>query len=398
MARDWRSLALAVFAAAALTLTGALGAEAQTNPKAAPKAAPKQPQKAAEPADDDEPEELKPEAKPKAKKQDPVEAQRAIEGTIKLLDNGKADQAVQALTNTISGGNLPPAIMAKALLYRGMAYRRQQKPAQAISDISGALWLKGGLSPTDRTSALQQRAAAYQEAGLTENGEPLAPARSGGSGATQAKELSATSTASQSSQSGSSWGGLFGGGSWGSQTKQAQPEKDVAPSASQSSQSGSGWGNWFGGGSSASSSTAQVQPKQEVAPFATTVKSEPEAKSSSISSWSSGTEVRSAPAQARIPAGRIETAAITPARPEGRFSVQVAMVRSQDEARALVAKVKRDYAGALASREPEIDQAVVGNMGTLYRVKFGPFATQNEGQAACARLKGSGLDCMVVTQ
>ena len=74
------------------------------------------------------------------------------------------------------------------------------------------------------------------------------------------------------------------------------------------------------------------------------------------------------------------------------------MVRSQAEARALVAKVKRDYAGALASREPEIDQAVVGNMGTLYRVTFGPFATQNEGQAACARLKGSGLDCMVVTQ
>ena len=66
--------------------------------------------------------------------------------------------------------------MAKALLYRGMAYRQQQKPAQAISDITSALWLKGGLSPTDRTSALQQRAAAYQEAGLTESGEPLAGA------------------------------------------------------------------------------------------------------------------------------------------------------------------------------------------------------------------------------
>ena len=106
---------------------------------------------------------------------------------MKLLENGKADQAVQALTSTISGGNLPPAIMAKALLYRGMAYRQQQKPAQAISDITGALWLKGGLSPTDRTNALQQRAAAYQEAGLTENGEPLA-LRAQQQRCTQAKE------------------------------------------------------------------------------------------------------------------------------------------------------------------------------------------------------------------
>ena len=260
MARDWRSLALAALTAAALALTGVLGAEAQTSAKAAKaaKAAPKEAQKAASP-DDDEPEELKPEAKPKRKKQDPVEAQRAIEGAVKLLENGKADQAVQALTTTISGGNLPPAIMAKAMLYRGMAYRRQQKPAQAISDISGALWLKGGLSPTDRTNALQQRAAAYQEAGLTENGEPLAPARPGGSGATQAKELP---SASQSSQSGSGWGNLFGGGSWASQTKQAQSEKEVAPSSSQSSQSGSGWGNWFGGGSSSSSAPRRCSPSR----------------------------------------------------------------------------------------------------------------------------------------
>jgi cell division septation protein DedD len=94
----------------------------------------------------------------------------------------------------------------------------------------------------------------------------------------------------------------------------------------------------------------------------------------------------------------VETASIAAARPEGKFRVQVAMVRSQDEAMAVAAKVKRDYAGALAAREPEIDQAVVGNMGSFYRVRVGPFATQNEGQQACARLKGSGLDCLVVTQ
>ena len=70
------------------------------------------------------------------------------------------------------------------------------------------------------------------------------------------------------------------------------------------------------------------------------------------------------------------------AKPEGKFRVQVAMVRTQDEAQAVAAKVKRDHAAALAAREPEIDQAVVGNMGSFYRVRVGPFATQQEGQAA----------------
>jgi cell division protein FtsN len=74
------------------------------------------------------------------------------------------------------------------------------------------------------------------------------------------------------------------------------------------------------------------------------------------------------------------------------------MVRSEGEAQALAGKVRREHAAALASREPEVDQTVVGNMGSFYRVRVGPYATQADGQAACAKLKGSGLDCMVVAQ
>jgi cell division septation protein DedD len=87
-----------------------------------------------------------------------------------------------------------------------------------------------------------------------------------------------------------------------------------------------------------------------------------------------------------------------PAKPEGRFRIQLGMVRTQDEAQALATKVKREHGAALAAREPEIDQAVVGNMGSFYRVRVGPFATQHDGQAACAKLKGSGVDCLVVVQ
>src|SRR5262249_11908352 len=100
----------------------------------------------------------------------PAEAQRSIEHAGKLLEAGKTEQAVQALSATLAAGNLPPSVMAKALLLRGTAYRQQKKPAQAISDFTSALWLKGGLSETDRADGLRQRAAAYQEAGLGQQG------------------------------------------------------------------------------------------------------------------------------------------------------------------------------------------------------------------------------------
>jgi len=74
------------------------------------------------------------------------------------------------------------------------------------------------------------------------------------------------------------------------------------------------------------------------------------------------------------------------------------MTRTEAEAQALASRLKRDHAAALAAREPEIDQAVVGNMGSFYRVRIGPYASAGEGQAACAKLRSPGIDCMVVGQ
>ena len=81
----------------------------------------------------------------------------------------------------------------------------------------------------------------------------------------------------------------------------------------------------------------------------------------------------------------------------GKYRVQLATVRTQQEAAALAAKAKRSL-GALAAHEPEIDQTVLGNMGSFYRVLVGPFATVQETQAVCAKAKGTGFDCLTVTQ
>src|SRR5688572_1712737 len=115
MARAWRRSILAAVAAAILGGACALSMQAR--------------------AAQDEPEEEPPQAgeQPKSgkKRQDPAEAQRAIDSAIKQVQAGRPELALQSMTATLAGGNLPPAILARAFYVRGMAFRQQGRPAQA---------------------------------------------------------------------------------------------------------------------------------------------------------------------------------------------------------------------------------------------------------------------------
>jgi cell division septation protein DedD len=275
----------------------------------------------------------------KAKKQDPAEAQRAIEAAGKLLKSGKAAQAAQSLSATMAGGNLPPAILAKALYVRGLAYREQRKLAHAISDLNSALWLKGGLGGEERADATRKRIEAYADAGLTEHGQPLAPA---------------TADAGRAKTSSGNWlGNLFGASNSGSPPP---ARRKVEPPVVAKVEPGAAGGGW--------SSRTEVQSDRTAA----------------------APPPRAAPPPAREP---------PPARSEGGYRVQLAPVRTRGEAVKLAAKAKREH-GAILVSEPQIEVTVLGNMGSFYRVRFGPFASANETQAVCARLQGSGLDCMPV--
>ena len=346
MARDWRRLALAALAVAALGSACAFGAHAQASKKKA-KAAPAPEAEQSEGAEKAAP--------AKKKKQDPVEAQRAIEAAIKQLQSGKAQEAAHALTATLGGGNLPPALMAKALYARGIAHRQLTKTAEAISDLTSALWLKGGLSEGDRVDALQQRAGAYRDAGL---GGEQAEVQS-------AALLNAPRTKEQpAAQSGSGWNLLNPFGIWSSPAEQP---------------------------------TGSIQKSPTAAPVAQSPPPPPAAARPQASAWTNTTEVRAAAEPAEPPVAPVAAPAPA-AKPTGKYRLQLATVRTQEEAQAVAAKLQREHAAALAAREPEIDQAVVGNMGSFYRVRIGPYATVQETQAVCAKLKGSGLDCMAVTQ
>jgi tetratricopeptide (TPR) repeat protein len=334
------------------------------------------------------------------KKLDPGEAQRAVEHAAKLLEAGKAEQAIQALSTALAAGNLPPAVMAKALFLRGVAYRQQKKPAQAISDFTSALWLKGGLSDSDRNEGLRQRAAAYQEAGLSQGGEATAPALAREA---RGKERSAAAPP------------------WGDATTTSSPTSALNQEQPKEAASGGGWdlfGNLFGGGnafagaSPASSSPPAADASQILNGEPARAERAAPPRRAQTSAWSPQTQVE----PERSP--RLETAAI-PAKSDAapkadtgkrqaalseaprsgtHLRIQIGALRTEAEAKALAARVMREHAVALAAHAPQIDQTVMGNMGSFYRVLIGPFANAQETQNLCAKLKGSGIDCLVTAQ
>lgn len=82
--------------------------------------------------------------------------------------------------------------------------------------------------------------------------------------------------------------------------------------------------------------------------------------------------------------------------PSGRYTLQVALLKTQAEAQAVVANLKSKYSGAIGGRQPKVDQKVFGNMGTFYRVQVGPYSNTADPKKFCASLAPEGYDCFVV--
>jgi hypothetical protein len=189
-----------------------------------------------------------------AAKKDPAAAQTEIEAGIASLQAGKTDIAVRRFTAVLSGGSLPSPLMAKAFYHRGVAFRRQGKPVQAISDLTSALWVKSGLDGSERADALAMRAAAYRDAGLPDqvdvepnraaalaggaspSGDTAAPAQTD-SGLSQAAAAPAAPSEGTTAASGggisSFLGGLFGRASSGSSIQTGAVSAPPPPTSSE---------------------------------------------------------------------------------------------------------------------------------------------------------------------
>lgn len=170
---------------------------------------------------------------------------------------------------------------------------------------------------------------------------------------------------------------------------------DQAPAAAEpatgSSPIGKFFSNLFSG-----SSTAQPAPAGE--PVTTASTTPPAA----TSSWNDQTSVANGAASSGAAAKGVKQAAAAPAPAEpavkgGKYKIHIAAVRSRQEAEAIAQKVQAENSAALKSRTASVDEAVIGSMGTFYRVRVGSFATADEPRGVCNALRSSGFDCLVVT-
>lgn len=311
------------------------------------------------------------------KKRDPAEAQRQIDTGIKLLQDGKAEPAIQMLTAATNGGGLPPQQMGRALYHRGMAYRKAGKPAQAISDLTSALWLKNGLTETDRADALKQRSEAYREAGLPDQTDSEGKV----SGAKATRSATATSgdqtkAATPAPAASTNFlAGLFGGNKTPPAPPAAEPTAKAPNPAAKSDTQTSGW----------SSQTRAARTSEPARAATVTAPAQP------------ATPEREPVAKSRQRTAT--TAAVPPppaAKPDGKFRARVALVRSRAEAEAIVARLRVQHAAAIGSAEADVNEASFGNMGTFFQVRVGPFAREADATGMCSKLKGSGLDCVPV--
>lgn len=391
-------------------------------------------------------------------------ARKAYEGGVKSYQSGKHQNAIDQLSMALRGGGLSSAEMAKGLYYRGLAYKKLDKPGLAISDLTSALWLKNGLSDDDRRGAEAARGEAYKAAGIADAGtvvaarpaEAAAPAapvanvpapipqgaeariapppatgddyattgaaatqaapaasRDGGGGVPQPLTMGAETAAAAPPAVGRSQSRPTGG----FVSEQAAPDglalaaapSDADVSAAPSATGGIGtfFSNIFSAGTPNPSPDAAPVPAAPVPAGAVTTASTTSSASGAepqSSSWSNATSLTQSGAKSKKagPEGLAAPAetprAIAKKTKGGKYKVHVAALRSRAEADALAQRLAQEHGPAFADRSPSVDEAVIGSMGTFYRVRVGSYATAEEPRSLCNTLRNSGYDCLVVTK
>lgn len=376
------------------------------------------------------------------------------------LAAGKYSDAVRQLSATINSDNATPGDAAKALYLRGIAYRKMGEPARAAADLGAAIWLglpepdrvkalvNRGLA--FRAAGLAKEAeaeiaAARKIGGSSEIDQLIAD----GGGAADASiaafstEVQPEGQATASTSSRSRWFPSFGRGE--SETAATAPEPPTTPTRTASTspqwstttskpaeaatpgdwstsvagaepQSGSGGGNrltrWFGSRSDSESLPAPPQPAPPAetaaaSPQSSQPPSAPQAAAAS-SSWSTTTDNAAAAAGGsenenksrwRIfgRTAEAERSAQPAAAPSASGSYQLQLANSRSEAEANVLWKKVSQSQGLAGMTPEIEKIDIGNFGTFYSLKIGPFPDKAQSVKVCNALKRSGIDCLPVT-
>jgi cell division protein FtsN len=147
---------------------------------------------------------------------------------------------------------------------------------------------------------------------------------------------------------------------------------------------------------------AKTTPKRATASSkakSTTAKKAPAAKKATAAKATAAKKTRTTKKAGKkhVQVAAVTPAAAAPVARQGKYKVHIAALRSRAEAEALAAQLVAQHGADLANHAPTVDEAVIGSMGTFYRVRIGGYASQDEPRGLCNKLRTSGLDCLVVT-
>lgn len=96
------------------------------------------------------------------------------------------------------------------------------------------------------------------------------------------------------------------------------------------------------------------------------------------------------PAPPPAPAAQVTTG--------GAWLVQIAALRSEDEANATWRRVSGAHSGLMSQVSLDLQRADLGDRGIYYRVRASSFATKAAAEDFCGALKQEGQDCIVVAR
>ena len=107
------------------------------------------------------------------------------------------------------------------------------------------------------------------------------------------------------------------------------------------------------------------------------------------------------PAATETQAATTQTAAAPatqPAQASGDFAVQLVSLKNRGAAEAEWRRLQGVFPSLLGDKSLLLQSAEVAGVGTVYRLRAGPFATRAKAAQVCARLKSKQQDCLVVNR
>jgi hypothetical protein len=338
---------------------------------------------------------------------------------------------------------LPEGDRVKALVNRGLAYQSAGLASQGQADIALArksgggavdqLVAEGGGSAEGAASIAAFSTSVTPESQGSNAQASAAPAVETPAGSASGSGQWTTTANAETSESASSgnrvsrwWGSVTGSSS--SESAASAPAEATAPTPAPTkppAAPSTGWGAQTQAGEAGAASAPPPAPstgwgaQTEQTANAAAPTSPPPASSSPArapsTGWGAQTQGGEAvvasdasPSQSRwsrwfSKSAEAETAAgpaapvAAPAASGGGFQLQLATSRSEQEAQALWKKVSSENQ-QVAAVQPMIEKVDIGDFGTFYSLKIGPFTDKAESLKVCNALKRSGVDCSLVTQ